>query len=249
MLTDQEFIRYSRQLLLVEFSNEGQEKLKNSNVLIVGLGGLGSPVSLYLAAAGVGNLLLADYDNLNLSNLQRQILYDTNDISQSKAYLAAKKIKKINPLIKTSVLEKKLYLKSLLSIIKQVDLVIDCSDNIVTRHDINAACVATKTTLISGSAVGFLGQLIVFEPPFCFGCYACLYPDKKNIELSCHDIGVLGPIVGVIGSLQALEAIKILIGYHSSLNGKICLFDGIKQQWNILQLSVSFQCLVCQEKT
>ncbi|CAL1329056.1 HesA/MoeB/ThiF family protein [Candidatus Providencia siddallii] len=248
MLTDHEFMRYSRQVLLDDIDVQGQEKLKNSKVLIVGLGGLGSPVSLYLAGAGVGNLWIADYDNLHLSNLQRQILYDTKNISKSKVELAANRLYELNPLININILHQKLFFESLLSIAKKVDLIVDCSDNMITRHDINSVCVMTKTTLVSGSAIGFSGQLIILEPPFNYGCYACLYPNKDDIELNCRMSGILGPVVGIIGSLQALETIKLLIGFPSVLSGKIFLFDAKQQKWNKLQLSISFKCPVCQEK-
>lgn len=248
MLSDQEFMRYSRQLLLEDVSPEGQQKLKNSKVLIVGLGGLGSPASLYLAGAGVGELWLADHDDLHVSNLQRQVLYDTDDIEQSKAQLAAKRLRQLNPLVKTRAIAQKLEVETLIPLVEQVDLVLDCCDNMATRHAVNAACVMTNTTLVSGSAVGFGGQLMVLEPPFSSGCYACLYPDQDEPERNCRTAGVLGPVVGVIGTLQALEALKLLVGLPSSLSGKLRLFDGKQQQWNTLQLTPSLQCPVCREE-
>lgn len=248
MLSDQEFMRYSRQLLLEDVSPEGQQKLKNSKVLIVGLGGLGSPASLYLAGAGVGELWLADHDDLHVSNLQRQVLYDTDDIEQSKAQLAAQRLRQLNPLVKTRAIVQKLEVETLIPLVEQVDLVLDCCDNMATRHAINAACVITNTPLVSGSAVGFGGQLMVLEPPFSSGCYACLYPDQDEPERNCRTAGVLGPVVGVIGTLQALEALKLLVGLPSSLSGKLRLFDGKQQQWNTLQLTPSLQCPVCREE-
>ncbi|WP_036771604.1 HesA/MoeB/ThiF family protein [Photorhabdus australis] len=245
MLNDQEFMRYSRQLLLEDIGPEGQEKLKSSNVLIIGLGGLGAPASLYLAAAGVGTIYLADDDQLHVSNLQRQILYRTEDIPFAKAELAANQLNALNPLVKTAVLNQRQDMKSLTKIVKQVDLVLDCCDNMATRHAINAACVATRKPLISGSAVGFSGQLMVFEPPYPHGCYTCLYPDQEEPQRNCRTAGVLGPVVGVIGTLQALEAIKMLTGLPSSLSGKLRLFDGKQQSWSTLQLSQSQQCPIC----
>ncbi|AXH63062.1 HesA/MoeB/ThiF family protein [Providencia huaxiensis] len=249
MLSDQEFMRYSRQLLLEDISPEGQQKLKNSKVLIVGLGGLGSPASLYLTGAGVGELWLADHDDLHVSNLQRQVLYDTDDIGQPKAQLAADRLYQLNPLVRTHVVAQKLDVKTLIPLAEQVDLVLDCCDNMATRHAVNAACVMTNTTLVSGSAVGFGGQLMVLEPPFSTGCYACLYPDQDEPERNCRTAGVLGPVVGIIGTLQALEAIKLLVGLPSSLSGKLRLFDGKQQQWNTLQLTPSLQCPICREET
>ncbi|CAG9408607.1 HesA/MoeB/ThiF family protein [Providencia alcalifaciens] len=249
MLNDLEFMRYSRQLLLEDVSPEGQQKLKQSKVLIVGLGGLGSPASLYLAGAGVGELWIADHDDLHVSNLQRQVLYDTQDINQSKAQLAAARLKQLNPHTQTRIFQQKLDADSLLPLVEQVDLVLDCCDNMATRHAVNAACVLSNTPLISGSAVGFGGQLMVLEPPFQSGCYACLYPDQEEPQRNCRTAGVLGPVVGVIGTLQALEAIKLLVGLPSPLSGKLRLFDGKQQQWNTLQLTRSKQCPVCREAT
>ncbi|NHB93874.1 HesA/MoeB/ThiF family protein [Photorhabdus cinerea] len=245
MLNDQEFMRYSRQLLLEDIGPEGQEKLKSSSVLIVGLGGLGAPASLYLAAAGVGTIYLADDDQLHISNLQRQILYRTGDIPSAKAELAANQLNALNPLVKTTVFNQRQDVESLTKIVKQVDLVLDCCDNMTTRHAINAACVAMRKPLISGSAVGFSGQLMVFEPPYPHGCYTCLYPDQEEPQRNCRTAGVLGPVVGVIGTLQALEAIKMLTGLPSPLSGKLQLFDGKQQSWSTLQLSQSKQCPIC----
>ncbi|MDE9466941.1 HesA/MoeB/ThiF family protein [Xenorhabdus bovienii] len=245
MLNDQEFMRYSRQLLLEDIGSDGQEKLKAGKVLIVGLGGLGSPAALYLAAAGVGHLYLADDDMLHVSNLQRQILYRTADIPAGKAVLAAKQLTALNPLVEITVLTERQNRESLENLVRQVDLVLDCCDNMATRHAINAACVAENKPLISGSAVGFSGQLIVFESPYLHGCYACLYPDQEEPHRNCRTAGVLGPVVGVIGTLQSLEAIKMLVGLPSPLSGKLRLFDGRQQSWSTLQLTSSSQCPVC----
>ncbi|MBS9429173.1 HesA/MoeB/ThiF family protein [Photorhabdus akhurstii] len=247
MLNDQEFMRYSRQLLLEDIGPEGQEKLKSSRILIVGLGGLGAPASLYLAGAGVGTIYLADDDQLHISNLQRQILYRTEEIPAAKADLAANQLNALNPLIKTMVLNQRQDLESLTTIVEQVDLVLDCSDNMTTRHAINAACVATRKPLISGSAVGFSGQLMVFEPPYLHGCYSCLYPEQEEPLRNCRTAGVLGPVVGIIGTLQALEAIKMLTGLPSPLSGKLRLFDGKQQSWSTLQLNPSQQCPICRD--
>lgn len=249
MLNDHEFMRYSRQLLLDDIGPEGQVKLKKSKVLIVGIGGLGAPASLYLTAAGVGELWLADHDELHISNLQRQVLYATTNVPQPKVQLASKRLEQLNPLVKTHILQQKLDAQTLLPLVSQVDLVLDCCDNMATRHAVNAACVMANKTLVSGSAVGFGGQLMVLEPPFSHGCYACLYPDLQEPQRNCRTAGVLGPVVGVIGTLQALEAIKLLVGLPSSLSGKLRLFDGKQQQWNTLQLAPSLKCPVCREET
>ncbi|MEE3664783.1 HesA/MoeB/ThiF family protein [Brenneria sp. g21c3] len=247
MLSDQEFLRYSRQLLLEDIGPEGQEKLKSASVLLVGLGGLGAPASMYLAAAGVGTLLLADDDALHLTNLQRQILYRTTDINQPKAELARRQLQALNPHAEIVALTERLGGETLRQAVSRVDVVLDCSDNMETRHAVNAACIRAGKPLVSGSAVGFSGQLLVLTPPYNHGCYACLYPDATEPQRNCRTAGVLGPVVGVIGTLQALEAIKLLAGLPSALNGKLRLFDGKQQSWNTLQLTRSRHCPVCGE--
>lgn len=250
-LSDSEFLRYSRQLLLEDIGPEGQLKLKNASVLIVGLGGLGSPAALYLAAAGVGKLLLADDDRLELTNLQRQILYRTTDLDRksptnpTKARLAQHHLQNLNPQIDIIALEIRLADQALADAVAGVDLVLDCSDNMETRHQINAACIKAHKPLISGSAVGFSGQLFVIEPPYSQGCYTCLYPDKELPQRNCRTAGILGPVVGVIGTLQALEAIKMLAGLASPLSGKLRLFDGKQQSWSTLQLTRAKHCPAC----
>ncbi|MCI4183926.1 HesA/MoeB/ThiF family protein, partial [Dickeya dianthicola] len=224
---------------------EGQQKLAASRVLLVGLGGLGSPAALYLAAAGVGTLLLADHDTLHISNLQRQILYRSADLARPKAVLARHALQAVNPLVKTVALTTRLAGESLEKAVAQADLVLDCCDNMATRHAVNAACVAAQKPLISASAVGFSGQLLVLTPPYPHGCYACLYPDASEPQRNCRTAGVLGPVVGVMGTLQALEAIKLLCGLPSPLDGKLRLFDARQQQWTTLQLTRSLACPVC----
>jgi len=238
-------MRYSRQLMLEEFGPQAQEKLQAAKVLIVGLGGLGSPAALYLAAAGVGELLLADDDKLHLTNLQRQILYRTGDLDQPKATVAKRELRRLNPLCDIVALTERLAGDGLRTAVAGVDLVLDCSDNMQTRHAVNQACVAVGKTLISGSAVGFSGQLLVIESPYVHGCYACLYPDQETVQRNCRTSGVLGPVVGTIGTLQALEALKILAGLPSTLSGKLRLFDGKTQNWRSLQLTRSSSCTVC----
>lgn len=248
MLDDQAFMRYSRQLLLEDIGQEGQQKLAEARVLLVGLGGLGSPAALYLAAAGVGTLLLADHDTLHISNLQRQILYRNADLSRPKAVLARHALEAVNPLVKTVALTTRLAGEPLEKAVAQADLVLDCCDNMATRHAVNAACVAAQKPLISASAVGFSGQLLVLTPPYRHGCYACLYPDASEPQRNCRTAGVLGPVVGVMGTLQALEAIKLLCGLPSPLDGKLRLFDARQQQWTTLQLTRSSTCPVCGEQ-
>lgn len=245
MLNDHAFMRYSRQLLLEEFGPDAQEKIQAAKVLLVGLGGLGSPAALYLAAAGVGKLTLADDDILHITNLQRQILYRTADLDQPKAALAKRELLRLNPLCEVISLEQRLESSALVDAVQAADLILDCSDNMETRHAVNKACVESGKTLISGSAVGFSGQLMVLEPPFEHGCYACLYPDHHTPVRNCRTAGVLGPVVGVIGTLQALETLKIIAGMGSTLSGKLRLFDGKQQTWRTVQLARSDVCAVC----
>lgn len=245
MLNDAAFMRYSRQLMLEEFGPLAQEKLQTAKVLIVGLGGLGSPAALYLAAAGVGTLYLADDDQLHITNLQRQILYRTADLDQPKATLAKRELLRLNPLCNVTALTEHLSGDVLSRAVADADLVLDCSDNMETRHAVNKACVDAGKTLISGSAVGFSGQLLVIEAPYAHGCYACLYPDRETVPRNCRTSGVLGPVVGIIGTMQALEALKILADMPGTLSGKLRLFDGKTQNWRSLQLTRSAVCKVC----
>ncbi|NDL65937.1 HesA/MoeB/ThiF family protein [Acerihabitans arboris] len=245
MLNDQAFLRYSRQLLLEEIGPQGQERLTSATVLVAGLGGLGSPAALYLAAAGVGTLLLADDDDLDVTNLQRQILYRTGDIAQPKALVAQRQLQALNPLGRYVALRQRLAGDNLDQAVAQADVILDCSDNMQTRHDINAACIRRQKNLVSASAVGFGGQLMVLRPPYRHGCYACLFPDATEPERNCRTAGVLGPVVGMMGALQALETIKILCGMASTLDGQLRLFDGKSLNWRTLRLTRSADCPVC----
>lgn len=245
MLNDQAFLRYSRQMLLEEIGPAGQERLSAATVLIAGLGGLGSPAALYLAAAGVGTMLLADDDQLDVTNLQRQILYRTPDISRPKAVLAQQQLKALNPLGNYVPLTRRLTGDYLRQAVARADLILDCSDNMQTRHEINAACLPLGKTLISASAIGFSGQMLVLQPPYEQGCYACLFPDMTEPQRNCRTAGVLGPVVGLMGSMQALEAVKILCAMPSALNGRLGLFDGKSMTWRTLQLTRANDCALC----
>lgn len=245
MLNDSDFLRYSRQLLLEEVGVEGQQKLRQASVLLVGLGGLGSPAALYLAAAGVGRLLLADDDQLHISNLQRQILYRSEETGQLKAPLAKQHLQALNPSVLVDIFTQRMDEAALDRALQEVELVLDCSDNMTTRQAINAACVRHNRPLISASAVGFGGQLLVLMPPWQQGCYHCLWPDESEPQRNCRTAGVLGPVVGVMGTLQALEAIKLLSGQGSTLAGKLRLFDGREQTWRTLNLQADAHCPVC----
>lgn len=243
-MNDADFMRYSRQLLLEDVALEGQKKLLASRILIVGLGGLGCPAALYLAAAGVGTLVLADDDSVHISNLQRQILFTSEDIGQPKSQVAQHHLQRLNPQSKLRVISERLCGETLPQAVNSVDLVLDCSDNMATRQAINAACVAQGKPLISASAVGFGGQLMVLTPPWENGCYRCVWPDKHEPARNCRTAGVLGPVVGVMGTLQALEAIKLLTGMKPAC-GSLRLFDARQHSWRTLSMQKAPQCPVC----
>ncbi len=243
-MNDADFMRYSRHLLLEDVALEGQKKLLASRVLIVGLGGLGSPAALYLAAAGVGTLVLADDDNVHISNLQRQILFTSQDIGQPKSQVARQRLQQLNPAIELQVIGERLHGEPLNQAVSGVNLVLDCSDNMATRQAINAACVTHNKPLISASAVGFGGQLMVLTPPWENGCYRCLWPDENEPERNCRNAGVIGPVVGVMGTLQALEAIKLLTGIVPA-SGSLRLFDARQHSWRVLSMQKSARCPVC----
>lgn len=243
-MNDNDFMRYSRQIMLEDIAIDGQQKLLASRVLIIGLGGLGSPAALYLAAAGVGTLVLADDDAVHLSNLQRQILFTMDDIARPKSQAAAQRLQQLNPDIDLIALNQRLAGDLLHQEVARADVVLDCSDNMTTRQAINAACVASNTPLISASAVGFGGQLMVLTPPWAQGCYRCLWPDDAEPERNCRTAGVIGPVVGVMGSLQALEAIKLLTGMEPA-RGELRLFDARSHHWRTIALQRSVSCPTC----
>lgn len=247
MLSDEELLRYSRQILLAQVDIAGQLKLKASRVLIVGLGGLGSPVALYLAAAGVGELHLADFDRVDLTNLQRQILHDTSSVGQLKAESAVTRLRAINPALALTTHLQALDADSLAGAVAAVDLVLDCSDNFATREAVNAECFAQGKPLVSGAAIRLEGQLSVFDPRQAHSpCYHCLYGHGSEAELTCSEAGVLGPVVGLVGSLQALEALKLLAGFGEPLVGRLLLIDALGSRFRELRLKRDPQCPVCQ---
>ncbi|EFL5729377.1 thiazole biosynthesis adenylyltransferase ThiF [Escherichia coli] len=243
-MNDRDFMRYSRQILLDDIALDGQQKMLDSQVLIIGLGGLGTPAALYLAGAGVGTLVLADDDDVHLSNLQRQILFTTEDIDRPKSQVSHQRLTQLNPDIQLTALQQRLTGEALKDAVAQADVVLDCTDNMATRQEINAACVALNTPLITASAVGFGGQLMVLTPPWEQGCYRCLWPDNQEPERNCRTAGVVGPVVGVMGTLQALEAIKLLSGIETPA-GELRLFDGKSSQWRSLALRRASGCPVC----
>ncbi|OUM07363.1 molybdopterin-synthase adenylyltransferase MoeB [Pseudomonas syringae] len=246
VLSDQELLRYSRQILLQPVDIDGQLRLKHSRALIVGVGGLGSPVALYLAAAGVGELHLADYDHVDLTNLQRQIIHDTQSIGLAKVDSALARLAAINPEIKLIAHRAALDVDSLSVAVQAVDLVLDCSDNFATREAVNAACFAAGKPLVSGAAIRLEGQLSVFDPRRAESpCYHCLYGHGSEAELTCSEAGVIGPLVGLVGSLQALEALKLLAGFGEPMVGRLLLIDALTSRFRELKVRRDPACAVC----
>ncbi len=246
MLTDEELLRYSRQILLAQIDIDGQLRLKDSRALIVGLGGLGSPVALYLAAAGVGTLHLADFDTVDLTNLQRQIIHDGASVGLPKVDSALARLRAINPDITLVAHRQALDEDSLAEAVAAVDLVLDCCDNFVTREAVNAACVKAGKPLVSGAAIRLEGQLSVFDPRRAESpCYHCLYGHGSDAELTCSEAGVVGPLVGLVGSLQALEALKLLAGFGEPLVGRLLLVDALGSRFRELRVKRDPACAVC----
>ncbi|OEC33615.1 molybdopterin-synthase adenylyltransferase MoeB [Pseudomonas sp. 21C1] len=246
MLDDDALLRYSRQILLKQIDIEGQLRLSRSRVLIVGLGGLGSPVALYLAAAGVGELHLADFDTVDLSNLQRQVMHDSASIGVSKVDSAITRLAALNPQVQLVAHHQALDSDSLAAAVAAVDLVLDCSDNFSTREAVNAACVAARKPLVSGAAIRLEGQLSVFDPRNPDSpCYHCLYGHGSEAELTCSEAGVVGPLVGLVGSLQALEALKLLAGFGEPLVGRLLLIDALGSRFRELRVKRDPACGVC----
>ncbi|WP_341962043.1 molybdopterin-synthase adenylyltransferase MoeB [Pseudomonas sp. RC10] len=246
MLSDEELLRYSRQILLQQVDIDGQMRLKQSRALIVGVGGLGSPVALYLAAAGVGELHLADFDTVDLTNLQRQIIHDTQSVGQGKVDSAMARLTAINPAVKLVPHRVALDEDSLTAAVDAVDLVLDCSDNFTTREAVNAACVAAAKPLVSGAAIRLEGQLSVFDPRRADSpCYHCLYGHGSESELTCSEAGVIGPLVGLVGSLQALEALKLLAGFGDPMVGRLLLIDALGTRFRELKVKRDPGCSVC----
>lgn len=246
MLSDDELLRYSRQILLKQIDIDGQLKLKQSRVLIVGLGGLGSPVALYLAAAGVGELHLADFDTVDATNLHRQILHGTTSVGRTKVDSAIERLKALNPLVKVVPLRTALDADSLGPAVAAVDLVLDCTDNFAIREAVNGACVAAGKPLVNGAAIRLEGQLSVFDPRVASSpCYHCLYGHGSEAELTCSEAGVAGPLVGLVGSLQALEALKLLAGFGEPLVGRLLLIDALTSRFRELKVKRDPACAVC----
>ena len=245
-MNDQQLRRYSRQIMLPQIDIEGQQRLLDAHLLIIGIGGLGSPAALYLAAAGVGTLTLSDDDEVDLTNLQRQIAHTTADIGRSKVLSAREKLVALNPDVKVTALSQRLEGDALEQAVAKVDLVLDCCDNFATRFAVNRACVKHGTPLVSGATIRFEGQLAVFTPGADNSpCYNCLYADLEEIGEGCSQTGIVAPMTGIIGSMQALEAIKLIAHCGASLVGRLLLFDGLVMEWNSITLPRNPECPTC----
>ncbi len=246
-LDDDALLRYSRHILLPQIGIEGQERIASARALIIGAGGLGSPAALYLASAGIGTLVLADGDTVDLTNLQRQILHRTQSIGQPKVNSGATTLAEINPHCHVVSLQERLSGERLEAEVAAADVVLDCCDNFATRHAVNRACVNLRKPLVSGAAVRFDGQVAVFDrrqenTP----CYHCLFPEAEDVEeIRCATMGVFAPLVGIIGSMQAAEALKLVIGCGESLAGRLLLLDGLAMEWRSIAVPRDPQCSVC----
>jgi len=246
-MNDQQLLRYSRHILLDEIGIAGQQRLRAAHALVVGAGGLGCPAALYLAASGVGKLTIADPDKVDLTNLQRQILYRTDSVGTAKVEAARAALTALNPEVEIVPLLQRLDEKTFGSIVKTADIVLDCSDNFATRHALNRACVVGQKPLVSGAAIRFDAQVAVFDlrKPDA-PCYACLYPEDGEVEeVQCSTMGVFAPLTGVVGALQAMEAAKLLAGAGETLNGRLLLLDAKQSEWRSVRVKKDPACAVC----
>jgi molybdopterin/thiamine biosynthesis adenylyltransferase len=246
-MNDDQLLRYSRHILLDEIGVEGQQALLNAHALVIGAGGLGSPVALYLATAGVGTLTLVDADMVDLTNLQRQIVHRQDRIGQPKVASAAHTLAEINAEVRVVALQERADAARLMQLVAEADVVVDCCDNFATRHAVNAACLAHRKPLVSGAAIGFDGQISVYDLRSANApCYACLFPpDATFEEVRCATMGVFAPLVGIIGSMQAAEALKLLAGVGTSLAGRLQMLDARSMAWTEIGFGRHAGCPVC----
>lgn len=244
-MNDSQLLRYSRHILLPDIGITGQEKLLATRVLIIGIGGLGSPIALYLAASGIGQLTLVDFDQVEISNLQRQIIHNTTTLGQEKVLSAKAHIQTINPDIHVQTIDKKINTKTLLKQVKKHDIIVDASDNFATRFAINQACVIARKPLVSGAVIRMEGQVTTFDlSKDNSSCYRCLYNETGETEDTCSTNGVLAPVVGIIGSIQSTEVLKIALGLPT-LHGRLLLLDAKYMQWRSINLKQDPHCPHC----
>jgi molybdopterin/thiamine biosynthesis adenylyltransferase len=245
-MNDDQLLRYSRHVLLDEIGIEGQQRLLDARALVIGAGGLGSAALMYLASAGVGHLTIVDHDRVDLTNLQRQIVHGQDRIGQPKAASAARTLAGLNDGIALTVLTERADASRLLELVGEVDVVLDCSDNFATRHAVNAACVARRVPLVSGAAVRFDAQLSVYDVRGDGPCYACVFPaDAAFEDVACSTMGVFAPLVGIIGSMQAAEALKLLAGAGETLTGRLQMLDARAMAWSEIRIHRDPACPVC----
>ncbi len=246
-MTDDQLLRYSRHILLNEIGIEGQEKISGGRALVIGAGGLGSPVALYLGSAGVGHITLVDDDTVDLTNLQRQIAHTLSTVGQPKVTSAQTAIAAINTEVVVSTIQARADAPMLDALVAQADVVLDCCDNFSTRQAVNAACVKHRKPLVSGAAIRFDGQISVYDTRDTGSpCYACIFPPDANFEETrCSTMGVFAPLVGIIGSMQAAEALKLLSGAGESIAGRLLMLDGRSMEWNDIRLPRNTSCPVC----
>ena len=245
-MKDDQLLRYSRQIMLPQVDIAGQQALLDSHVLIIGAGGLGSPASMYLAAAGVGKLTLVDDDTVELSNLQRQLAHAETDLGANKVDSAAATLRAINSDVEVIALNRRVGAAELGELVNTADVVLDATDNVETRFAINRACLAAKVPLVSGAAIRLEGQVAVFDSRQSDSpCYECLYKGGEGDDLTCADNGVLAPVVGIIGSMQALEALKLIAQFGDTLVGRLLLFDASSMQWREMKLPRDPNCVAC----
>jgi molybdopterin/thiamine biosynthesis adenylyltransferase len=252
---DNQLLRYSRHILLDEIGIEGQQRLLAGRALVIGAGGLGSPAAMYLASAGVGHITIIDNDQVDLTNLQRQIAHNMERVGQPKAESARQTLLAINPGINVTALVERADAARLSELVSQSDVVLDCTDNFATRHAVNRACVAHRVPLVSGAAIRFDAQISVFDPRghdddgqagAALPCYSCLFPEDQAFEdVACSTMGVFAPLVGVIGAMQAAEALKLLMGIGEPLSGRLLLLDGLRMEWTSIKIARNDACPVC----
>jgi len=247
---DSQLLRYSRHILLPEVGIDGQEKIAAAHALVIGAGGLGSPVALYLASAGLGTLSLCDADSVDLTNLQRQIVHDTSTVGMPKVESAKQRLGAINPGVEVRAIARRVGAGDLAHLVENASIVIDCSDNFATRHAVNRACVAAGRPLVSGAALRFDGQLAVFdtrrdESP----CYHCVFGEGESLEETrCAVMGVFAPLVGVIGAMQAVEALKLIVGCGEPAVGKLFVYDALLAEWRTMRVRRDPECPVCAHR-
>jgi len=245
MLSDQQLLRYSRQLMLPKIDIDGQQALIDSHILILGLGGLGSPAAMYLASAGVGKLTLIDDDKVDLTNLQRQIIHQSSSVDMHKVDSARRSLAQLNADCQLITINRRLDEQELFNQLEGVDVVLDCSDNFATRFMLNRLCYQLRIPLVSGAAIRWEGQLMCFDMSDNTPCYRCVYDENSFTDQTCANNGVVSPLVGVIGSMQALEAIKFVTGAGEKILGRMLLFDGLSMQWQSIQVAKRKDCPVC----